>query len=515
MANQVTLTFAGDSRALEKANERVLASNSAVTDGVSKSTREFSAAADAVKEQESRMTRLGATTAGVSAAIGDAGGTMQSFIDLQQAGANRAQEHARALSDMKQAGLDAEQATGDLAQAQIDLKQAFVDVKQAARDVAQSHIDVEQAQLDAEKAAKDYADAVKEHGKGSIEARQALIDQKQAQEDLKQAQLDGQQAIVDQKQAQEDANQAGRDAKQANQDAASAMLDLAEAARAANPPDMQRWATDAQALAGVIAGVAGAVNLLALAHSSLSLAALRSAAATAAAKVATVASAVATGVATAAQWLWNAAFAASGIGAVVILVGLLVTAIIYVATKTDWFQRLWKAIWGGIVAYIKWVVNNYKAAFHAIVSAGEWLWSKISSVANRIKKVFTGIGSAISGAFRAAFNFVANAWNNTVGRLQWSVPKWVPSIGGNHIGVPQLPTYHTGGTIPGLPGTEVVIRAMAGERVSSIASGGDGGRTVIELRSGGARLDDLLIEILIRALRTRPDVRAAVGGARA
>ena len=66
-----------------------------------------------------------------------------------------------------------------------------------------------------------------------------------------------------------------------------------------------------------------------------------------------------------------------------------------------------------------------------------------------------------------------------------------------------------GMTLVGERGPELV-RLPFGSQVTSanqtaamMAASGGGGRTVIEIRSGGSRLDDLLVEILRRAVRTR------------
>lgn len=210
------------------------------------------------------------------------------------------------------------------------------------------------------------------------------------------------------------------------------------------------------------------------------------------------------------QWLLNAALLANPIVLIIVAIVALIAIIVLIAVKTDWFQKLWKAIWSGIVAYIKWVVNNYVAAFKAIAAAGVWLWGKIKAVASGIKSVFLGIGNAIKNAFRAAFNFVAGAWNNTIGRLRWSVPSWIPGIGGNTIGAPQLPTFHSGGVVPGPPGAETLAVLQAGETV--IPAGAGGVRVVLEIKSAGGAEDDDLVRRIRRAVRVRGgSVQLALG----
>lgn len=245
----------------------------------------------------------------------------------------------------------------------------------------------------------------------------------------------------------------------------------------------------------------GAADLAIVANTLLSSSFVKNAASQVAARTATIASTVATGAATAAQWLWNAAMTANPIGLIIVAIAALVAAIVYIAVKTTWFQDLWQKIWGGIVSYIHWVLGNYQKVFSALAAAGSWLVDK-----------FRVVASAISAPFRAAFNFIADAWNNTIGRLSWSVPSWVPGIGGASISVPRLPKFHSGGVVPGAPGSEMLAILQAGETVIP-ASGS--GRTVLEIRSGGSSFDDALVELLARAVRVRGgDVQLVLGGAR-
>jgi hypothetical protein len=57
--------------------------------------------------------------------------------------------------------------------------------------------------------------------------------------------------------------------------------------------------------------------------------------------------------------------------------------------------------------------------------------SAFSAIRNIIKSILAPLA--------AIFNAIADAWNNSVGKLSWSVPKWVPFIGGNQISAPKIP----------------------------------------------------------------------------
>jgi hypothetical protein len=221
-------------------------------------------------------------------------------------------------------------------------------------------------------------------------------------------------------------------------------------------------------------------------------------------KLATLASAAASKVAalgtnlwTGAQKLLSLAFLSSPIGWIVLGIGALVAVVVLIATKTDWFQRLWKFAWSGIK------------------SAASNAWEFIRKIPGWIGSAFSTIADAVSRPFKSGFNAVARAWNNTVGRLSWTVPGWVPVIGGNSISVPKLPTFHAGGTVPGIPGQAVPILAMAGETVSSNAgSAGGGSGGWIPIGSDGTALGDALVETIAAAVRTRFSGNVAALGVR-
>jgi hypothetical protein len=251
----------------------------------------------------------------------------------------------------------------------------------------------------------------------------------------------------------------------------------------------------------IITGVTGALDLMILANTAMQASWVRSTASMVAAKVSMVATTAATGVATAAQWLWNAAMSANPIGLIIIAIAALVAGIIWVATQTTWFQTIWQAVWGAVVGYFNWVVGNYKAAAGFIVDSTKWIADKIGALPGLIGRAFSGLYNLLTWPFRTAFNFIATAWNNTVGRLSWTIPGWVPVIGGRSISAPRLPTFETGGTIPGRPGEPVLALVHAGETVGSrSAAGTGGGRREIVLRSDGSAIGRALLELIKRAM---------------
>lgn len=113
-----------------------------------------------------------------------------------------------------------------------------------------------------------------------------------------------------------------------------------------------------------------------------------------------------------------------------------------------WYQKLWQVVqvvWDAISNAINAAWNVIKGAFFNIINGIATVWGFFQTAKDIIGNVFTNIADAISGPFRTAFNFISDAWNNTVGKLSWSVPGWVPVIGGNTISAPKLPRFETGG----------------------------------------------------------------------
>lgn len=90
-------------------------------------------------------------------------------------------------------------------------------------------------------------------------------------------------------------------------------------------------------------------------------------------------------------------------------------------------------------------------------------------------RIFSGIGNAISAAFKGALNWV-------IDRLNWLVDRANDLIYGINVvspfndipSIPHIPRMHTGGVVQGRPGQEVPILARAGERVESNVGGGSG-----------------------------------------
>lgn len=111
--------------------------------------------------------------------------------------------------------------------------------------------------------------------------------------------------------------------------------------------------------------------------------------------------------------------------------------------------------WGAISSWFSGVWNGALNAVKGWFSgAADWISDKWNGLIGWFKKVPGYIGDAIKGVtdfitapFRQAFNALASLWNRSIGGLSFTVPDWVPGIGGKGITLPNLPMLATGGYI--------------------------------------------------------------------
>lgn len=248
------------------------------------------------------------------------------------------------------------------------------------------------------------------------------------------------------------------------------------------PGPLGTVAAGVQAFGGDALALGSSVAMGAFALSQMNVAA-------GAARVAQVAGSVATGVATAAQWAWNAALSANPIGIVIVAIGALVAGLGWFFTQTEAGKAVVDAVWGGIQSAIGgvtgwwtdtalptmkagWVVLEtmfqvgkdkvagfMKGVGDAIYKVFSWtplglivtnwdaIWGFFQGIPAGIGKALSGVGSAITSAFKAPFNSVAGFWNRSIGGLSFEIPDWVPGLGGKGFSFPKIPMLATGGVV--------------------------------------------------------------------
>lgn len=144
----------------------------------------------------------------------------------------------------------------------------------------------------------------------------------------------------------------------------------------------------------------------------------------------------------------------------------------------------------------------------ALVAGLVLAYRRFETFRNIVDAVFTTIKNAVTGGFdffkgyldfvlgiyRGIFNGVAKIWNNTVGKLSFKVPGWVPGLGGKGFDVPNIPMLAEGGIVTGPTlamvgekGPEAVIpldrfRGSGGGDIYVTVQGGDPNAVVDALR---------------------------------
>ncbi|HKY67411.1 MAG TPA: hypothetical protein VJM49_13610 [Acidimicrobiales bacterium] len=128
----------------------------------------------------------------------------------------------------------------------------------------------------------------------------------------------------------------------------------------------------------------------------------------------------------------------------------------------------------GIIRFVAAVIRgDWGAAFEALkdtAAAGvDFVVGLMGKVGGLITDALGALADLITRPFKAAFNAIADLWNNTIGRLEFTVPDWVPGLGGNRIDVPDIPRFAAFGALtivmpPGSDGYDVARQVTSFSR---------------------------------------------------
>jgi hypothetical protein len=90
--------------------------------------------------------------------------------------------------------------------------------------------------------------------------------------------------------------------------------------------------------------------------------------------------------------------------------------------------------------------------------------------------------------WKGVFNAIASIWNNTLGKISFTVPSWIPKIGGAGFSFPQIPMLAEGGivnaptlAIIGEAGPEAVVPL---DRMNEFGMGRGGNNVTINVQGG-------------------------------
>ena len=147
------------------------------------------------------------------------------------------------------------------------------------------------------------------------------------------------------------------------------------------------------------------------------------------------------------------------------------------------------AVRDGFTAVFKVIQGVFKLFTGDFEGAAKSFKEAFSSAFKFIVNLFKGIVSIISGPINA----MIDSLNGALGAFSYTVPKWVPGIGGNKIGFPKIPRIPTnfadGGIVAPRSGGLIARVAEAGraERIEPLDPDGLSKRdkAMIEMLSGG------------------------------
>ena len=216
---------------------------------------------------------------------------------------------------------------------------------------------------------------------------------------------------------------------------------------------------------GVFLAIAGVIGGLALSVMAVNAAMAVTTAVTTAATAAKALFAVVTGTqtaattaATTAQVGLNTAMVANPIGLIVLGIAALVAALVIAYKKFDGFRAV-------------------------VDSVFKFIAGAVSGSLDLIKSYF----SIVLGFYKSIFNGIASIWNNTIGKLSFKAPSWVPVFGGKGFDVPNIPMLAQGGIVTGP--TLAMIGEAGPEAVVPLSRAGEfgmgGGNNVTIHVNGG------------------------------
>jgi hypothetical protein len=141
-------------------------------------------------------------------------------------------------------------------------------------------------------------------------------------------------------------------------------------------------------------------------------------------------------------------------------------------------------------------------AFIAILAALYFKFEVVRKIVDTVfdamlaggKAVFNGLTTYFTGVFnifKVLFNGIAKMWNNTVGKLSFEFPSWVPGLGGKGFDVPDIPYLAEGGIVTGP--TLAMIGERGPEAVIPLSgrNSGMGGNYTININGGLGSSSDI------------------------
>lgn len=143
------------------------------------------------------------------------------------------------------------------------------------------------------------------------------------------------------------------------------------------------------------------------------------------------------------QAVLNGTMALNPIALIVIAVAGLVAGLVLLYKNSDTFRGFIDGIWDKVKKFAGWIADFAG-------NIGGWFgkaWGFIRDTFDKIVSGVSGFKDILVSPFKSAFNAVAKIWNNTLGKIKFKLPDWLPGIGGKEFGFPKIPELAKGGIV--------------------------------------------------------------------
>jgi hypothetical protein len=170
-------------------------------------------------------------------------------------------------------------------------------------------------------------------------------------------------------------------------------------------------------------------------------------------------------------------------------------AIVVAYKKFEGFRNVVDTVFNAVKTAINFGIAAFKTYYNAVkfyldtvVDVFQFfrndVWGVIKQLVTGVKSIMEGVVNALIEPFKAAFNGIARAWNNTIGKFSFEVPSWVPGIGGKGFSMPDIPYLADGGIVTGP--TLAMIGEKGPEAVIPLTgrNAGAGGTTYVTINTG-------------------------------
>jgi hypothetical protein len=144
-----------------------------------------------------------------------------------------------------------------------------------------------------------------------------------------------------------------------------------------------------------------------------------------------------------------------GIAAAILLINGAITVWTALTTAFTAVQTVFNAVLAlnpvtlivvGVLALIAALVIAYKR-FEGFRNIVDTVFKFITGAVSGSIDLIKGYFSTLLGFYKSIFNTIASLWNNSIGKLSFKTPSWVPGFGGKGFDVPNIPMLAEGGIV--------------------------------------------------------------------